>query len=48
MENAFRGASNMEYRATDAPDLSRVTDMDSMFSFASDFNGTSPRGTSRE
>ena len=39
MESAFRGASNMEYRATDAPDLSRVTDMDSMFSFADDFNG---------
>ena len=39
MESAFRGASNMEYHATDAPDLSGVTDMDSMFSGATSFNG---------
>ena len=39
MENAFRGASNMVYNAGDAPDLSGVTDMDSMFEDASSFNG---------
>ena len=39
MENAFKGASNMEYRATDAPDLSRVTNMGAMFFFASEFDG---------
>ena len=38
MENAFRGASNMVYKATDAPDLSRVQDMSSMFRKSS-FNG---------
>ena len=39
MANAFRGASNMEYRATDAPDLSDVTDMSGMFGDAASFNG---------
>ena len=39
MNAAFQGASNMEYRATDAPDLSRVTDMYSMFLYASSFDG---------
>ncbi|MYL11344.1 MAG: BspA family leucine-rich repeat surface protein, partial [Cenarchaeum sp. SB0669_bin_11] len=39
MADAFRGASNMIYRATDAPDLSRVTDMSGMFFEASSFNG---------
>ena len=39
MANAFRGASNMTYGATDAPDLSGVTDMSHMFSGASSFNG---------
>ncbi len=39
MISAFRGASNMEYSATDAPDLSRVPDMDSMFRDATAFNG---------
>ena len=39
MNSAFRGASNMMYNADDAPDLSGVTDMDSMFRGASDFNG---------
>ena len=39
MANAFRGASNMTYGATDAPDLSGVTDMSGMFSGASSFNG---------
>ena len=37
--NMFRGASNMEYRATDTPDLSRVTTMESMFNQATSFNG---------
>ena len=31
MKNAFKGATNMEYKATDTPDLSGVTDMDGMF-----------------
>ena len=39
MEDMFYGASNMEYRAPDTPDLSRVTTMESMFSGASSFNG---------
>ena len=39
MKNAFRGASNMEYNATDVPDLSGVTDMRSMFFEATKFNG---------
>ena len=39
MESAFKGASNMEYNATDKPDLSSVTDMGSMFSGAAAFNG---------
>ena len=39
MNAAFQGASSMEYRATDAPDLSRVTDMGYMFRDASSFNG---------
>ena len=38
MESAFEGANNMAYRATDAPDLSGVTDMSEMFRFSS-FNG---------
>ena len=39
MNQAFKGASNMEYRATDAPDLSSVTDMSNMFSRAASFDG---------
>ena len=39
MRGAFSGASNMVYRATDAPDLSAVTDTSEMFRFASIFNG---------
>ena len=39
MESAFYGASSMEYKATDAPDLSGVTNMNSMFSGATSFNG---------
>ena len=39
MEEAFRGASSMVYNATDAPDLSGVTDMSYMFYSASSFNG---------
>ena len=38
MSNAFAGASNMVYNATDTPDLSLVTDMD-MFWSATSFNG---------
>ena len=38
MDHAFSWASNMIYRATDAPDLSGVTDMSGMFSHASSFN----------
>ena len=39
MDNAFNSASAMTYAAIDAPDLSRVTSMGSMFSGASSFNG---------
>ena len=39
MENMFEGASNMQYRATDTPDLSGVTDMERMFQDASSFDG---------
>ncbi len=39
MHEAFQGASNMEYNATDAPDLSQVTDAALMFYGASSFNG---------
>ena len=39
MEGAFRDATNMVYNADDAPDLSRVTDMSSMFSDAYSFDG---------
>ena len=39
MVRAFSGASNMVYRATDVPDLSRVTDMRQMFAGATSFNG---------
>ena len=36
---AFTGASNMVYHAVDTPDLSGVTSMNSMFAFASSFDG---------
>ena len=39
MGSAFHGASAMTYSATDAPDLSGVTDMSFMFTGASSFNG---------
>ncbi|MCR9290332.1 MAG: BspA family leucine-rich repeat surface protein, partial [Bacteroidetes bacterium] len=39
MEDAFHGASNLTYNATDAPDLSGVTSLHSMFERASIFNG---------
>ena len=39
MASAFHGATNMAYSATDAPDLSGVTDMSSMFRDAASFNG---------
>ncbi|MDE3001013.1 MAG: BspA family leucine-rich repeat surface protein [Gemmatimonadota bacterium] len=39
MHEAFQGASNMGYNATDAPDLSRVTDASYMFNMATSFNG---------
>src|SRR5690606_2657039 len=38
MEKAFYGCSNLEGNATDTPDLSNVTDMSSMFTYASVFN----------
>ena len=39
MDRAFRGASSMTYNATDAPNLSRVTNMTSMFHGTPAFNG---------
>ena len=39
MEGAFQGATNMEYEATDVPDLSDVTSMKDMFREATAFNG---------
>ena len=39
MGSAFHGASNVVYNATDAPDLSSVTDMYGMFYSASSFDG---------
>ena len=39
MENAFDGASNLTYNATDAPDLSNVTSLEMMFLRATAFNG---------
>ena len=39
MKDAFRGAGSMSYHATDAPDLSGVADMSSMFDGAASFNG---------
>ena len=39
MGDAFRGASNMEYLATDSPDLSGVADTSGMFDGAAKFNG---------
>ena len=39
MQSMFVEASNMEYRATDIPDLSNVSSMNSMFDGASSFNG---------
>ena len=39
MERAFAGATNMQYRATDAPDLSGVGSTSRMFERASAFDG---------
>ena len=39
MDDAFEGASNMVYRATNAPDLSKVTHTSGMFWGASSFDG---------
>ena len=39
MNSAFEGATNMVYRANDAPNLSNVTDMSQMFANADSFNG---------
>ena len=39
MESTFRVATDMEYRATDAPDLSGVADMSNMFYRANSFDG---------
>ena len=41
MYGSFEGAYNMMYKATDAPDLSRVTDMSDMFRRASSFGYSS-------
>ncbi|MFD1062006.1 BspA family leucine-rich repeat surface protein [Winogradskyella litorisediminis] len=39
MQGAFAGCTNMEYLATDIPDLSNVTDMGRMFIVCRNFNG---------
>ena len=39
MHEAFDGATNMVYNATDSPDLSGVTDMSRMFRYTAAFNG---------
>ena len=39
MDRAFKGASNMVYRATDAPNLSGVTSMQRMFTDTPSFDG---------
>ncbi len=39
MQSAFYSCGNMQYNATDAPNLTQVTDMSSMFEFADSFNG---------
>ena len=39
MEDAFKGAGNLTYNASDAPDLSSVTNLDSMFERAVVFTG---------
>ena len=39
MDESFRGASNMVYKAADTPDLSRVTNMSGTFWGASSFDG---------
>ncbi|WP_299604112.1 BspA family leucine-rich repeat surface protein [uncultured Aquimarina sp.] len=39
MQSAFAGCENMEYNATDIPDLSNVTSMSSMFIVCRNFNG---------
>jgi surface protein len=39
MENAFSGCSNLTYNATDVPNLTNVSSMNSMFTFAISFNG---------
>ena len=38
MQRAFRGCSNLEVNATDAPDLSQVESMSNMFAGATSFN----------
>ncbi len=40
MERAFYGCTNLSIPAADAPDLSLVTDMSYMFSYASSFNNS--------
>ncbi len=39
MQSMFKDARNMDILATDTPDLSKVTDMNSMFRGATSFNG---------
>lgn len=41
MEEAFRGATNLQVEATDLPDLSGVTSLKDMFDRASNFTGNS-------
>lgn len=45
MNGAFAGAENLVSNATDVPDLSMVTDMSGMFSYARKFNGDSKINT---
>ncbi len=45
MNMAFAGCSNLTSVATDTPNLSGVTDMGSMFSSATSFNGDASMGT---
>ena len=39
MAHAFSGCANMNMAAVDAPDLSHVTEMQTMFAYAANFNG---------
>ena len=39
MNHAFAGCATLDYTATDTPNLSQVTDMNSAFAFTGNFNG---------